>query len=219
MKQKKVIVGVIIGAIIFYLISSFIVDRRLSELESRLDTDINKQLELVANTATLLGRGGASESVATIVPECLSLDVARYDSLLSSLDRGLAEAELLELKSLFDRCGDIASARRALMTMTLTEQVATLELLVLHYQSLEKKLSPENLVEEWKQLVHLEQEISNNFNQLVVAQGNIIAALISDTPSSSLTVENIRVEAEELRGQLTQLTSDAAPLRSRLVKS
>ena len=81
-----------------------------------------------------------------------------------------------------------------------------------------KKFNP-GLVNDWNELVSLEQDISDNFNQLVVAQGNIIGVLVSDTPSSTLTVENIRVQAEELRGELTKLTSTAAPLRSRLIKS
>lgn len=219
MNSKKIIVGVLAGAVIFYLITSFIVDRRLAALESKLMTDINTQLELVSTTATLLGRGGVNESVASIVPECASLDMARYDSLLASLDRGLSEPELIELKGLFDRCGDTASLRRAVMTLTLEEQVNNLVSLVNHYESLGKKFEPNTLVKDWTELIKLEQDISHHFNQLVVAQGNIIGALVSDTPSSSLTVENIRVEAETVRGKLTELTGIAAPLRSRLIKS
>ena len=218
MNSKKIIVGVLVGAVIFYLITSFIVDRRLATLESKLQTDIDKQLELLSDTAALLGRGAANESVAVIVPECVSIDIARYDSLLTSLDRGLAAAELIELKALFDRCGDTASMRRSVMTLTLAEEVKGLEMLVNHYEGLGKKFNP-GLVNDWNELVSLEQDISDNFNQLVVAQGNIIGVLVSDTPSSTLTVENIRVQAEELRGELTKLTSTAAPLRSRLIKS
>lgn len=219
MNPKKIIVGVLAGAVVFYLITNFIVDRRLATLESELLADINEQLELVSDTATLLGRGGANETVAAIVPECASLDMARYDSLLASLDRGLSGLELVELKGLFDRCGDTASARRAVMTLTLAGQVNNLESLVSHYESLGKKFEPNTLVQDWAELVKLEQDISHNFNQLVTAQGNIIGALVLDTPSSSLTVENIRVEAEAVRGKLTELTGIAAPLRSRLVKS
>ena len=219
MNSKKIIIGVLAGAVIFYLITGFIVDRRLASMEAKLEADIDKQLELVSSTAILLGRGSADEAVAAIVPECASLDVARYDSLLSSLDRGLSAGELAELKGLFDRCGDTASARRAVMTQTMAEQVRSLEMLASHYESLGNKLDPESLVKDWNELVSLEQDISNNFNQLVVAQGNIIGALVANTPSSALTVENIRVQAEELKGNLAELTGVAAPLRSRLVKS
>ena len=78
--------------------------------------------------------------MAVIVPECVSIDIARYDSLLSSLDRGLAAAELIELKALFDRCGDTASMRRSVMTLTLAEEVKGLEMLVNHYEGLGKKI-------------------------------------------------------------------------------
>jgi hypothetical protein len=219
MNLKKIFVGVALGSVIFYLLTSFIIDRRLAALESTLMTNIDTQIQKLSNTAALLGRGGSSEVVANIVPECASLDVARYDSLLSLLDRGLSAAELTELKTLFDRCGDIASMRRAVMTITLDDEVKTLALLVSHYNSLGKHFDPETLVKDWEELVVLEKDISNYFKQLVVAQGNIIEALVSNTPSSALTVENIRVQAESVQTKLTELTAAAAPLRSRLIKS
>ncbi|HMO78280.1 MAG TPA: hypothetical protein PKD95_03740 [Candidatus Paceibacterota bacterium] len=219
MNRKKIIVGILAGAIAFYLISNFIVNKKLSSLEAKLKADIEEQVVIVGETAVLLGRGGASESVTNIIPECGSLEVARYDSLLSSLDRGLASAELQELKELFDRCGDTASVRRSIMTLNLSQEVKTLSILNDHYQSLWTVQVLESSVDEWNELVKLEQEISDNFNQLVRAQGNIIGALVLNTPSSPLTVENIRVEAESLRNRLTELTGQAAPLRLRLVKS
>lgn len=217
MNTTKIAIGTLVGVIIFYVLSNFIVDRKLSDIESQLIFDINEQLETVSNTATLLGRGAATESITKVIVDCSALDVTRYDSLLSSLDRGLNNPELVELKNLFDRCGDVASVRRSSMVLVLTEQVKSLSMLVNHYQSLGKDLEEANLINDWQELVSLEQEISNNFNLLVSAQGNIIAALISDTPSSALTVENIRVEAEEIRSRLTELTGTAAPLRSRLI--
>jgi len=219
MNAKKIIIGVLAGVVIFYLVTSFIVDRRLQALSSKLEEGVSQQLEIVTDTATLLGRGAASESVAGIVPECSSLDTAKYDSLLSLLDRGLPASELIELKGLFDRCGDTASVRRSVMTLTLTEEVKALAMLASDYESLGNKLNGDSLIDDWNELLTLEQDISSVFNQLVIAQGNIIGALVSDTPASSLTVENIRVQAEEFKGRLIELTGAAAPLRSRLVKS
>ncbi len=217
MNTKYGIAGLLLGIICVYFLSSAIADTKTKELEKYTETNIENQISTLKETATILGRGAVSEDVSEIVPDCSSGDSTKYDTLLSSLDKGLSRSDLIELKSLFDRCGDRASSRRSVMSLKLGYEVASLENKVESLNQITDEEYAEIDLVKWNDLAKKENEIALLFTQLVRAQDEIISTLLGTVSSNVRSVEEIRVEAEVIRTQLTNATAEASRLRSELI--
>jgi hypothetical protein len=219
MNRKYVIGGVLVGFILVYVSAGLVVDKNLADARKYLDEQIIIQTATVSETATVLGKGSASDRIAAVIKECPTNEVIRYDDLLASLDKGLEDAELSELSSLFNKCGQVAASRRAGMALVLEEQTASLE----KSMSARAELGDYDLelesIQKWEELVTTEKRISSLFNDLVMAQGEIIALLQSNVGPSEISVENVRASAQIMREELAGLTGRASTLRTELLSS
>ena len=217
MNRNQIIGGLIAGLLIVYVSASVVVEKRMYDLRLLIDTKYEVQQDTVIETAKLLSQGAANEAITQVVPECPLAEISRYDDLLSSLDKGLARADLEALETLFNRCGDTASSRRAGMALLLEKEVEFLSQLSEQKAQLGTDVDADMLLD-WQTLSQKEKEISQLFSKLVIAQGEIINALLNNVAPTEITVENIRASAQKVREDLSVLTGEAAALRKTLIK-
>lgn len=219
MNRKYIIAGTITGLIVIYLFGTMVVERRLGEMRDYVQERVVIQTALMQDTARVLGRGGSNEAVSVVVPECPAVESIRFDELLASLDKGLSRADLTELSSLFNQCGDVAARRRAGMALFLEQEYTLLKELTALQNQLHNRSDEESNSADWEELVKLEKEISVLFSDLVEAQGRIIALLMNNVAPTDIAVENIRSAAQTVREELTKRTGTAATLRASLLDS
>jgi len=220
MIRKHLIIGLLVGSLCIYVLTNLVVDKRLTELRYKLDSDIEKKVTELQEIATTLGKGGANFEISALIKDCPGAVMVEYDTLLSSLDNGLSPEQLEKLYVLFSRCGDVSASRRAGMILLLDKNVEVLEQFIQQRSLLEKNYESDlvNLAT-WQALVQKEKESSDLIFSLVQAQEEILVALMGNAFPSSLVIENIRLRAQKLREELASTIGDASELRSSLIKS
>lgn len=217
MNKKYIIAGLILGTILIYSFSTIIVNKKIEAVRNSVTYKIENQIKIVSESATVLGNGSVSSDVDLIVPKCNYSDLTKYDTLLSSLDKGLSKSNIIELKSLFDRCGDNASNQRSVMALKLNQEINNLDSLISVSVELENDKELLNTLSKWKKLSELEIKIADLFSDLVFAQNEIINTLLGNVSSNVRSVEEIRKEAEGIRNNLTIVTEEASKLRAELI--
>ena len=219
MNKKQILIGALTAVIGILLVSGVIVEKRLSDLRTHFEIRIAEQSSVVREVAEALAKNTTNEDFIKIVPECSMEESTVYDTLLSSLDKGLSVVELNRLDVLFDKCGGVVASRRAGMSLTLKKETALLQELVAGRLLLGDFKIEETKAEQYALLSKTEGEISMLFMKLVLAQGQIIAALQDDIPSTAVSVETIRAEAQKVREELNQLTDLVTTLRVDLLNT
>lgn len=217
MNKKYIIAGLILGTILIYSFSTIIVNKKTEAVKNIITDKIENQIMIVSESATVLGNGSVSSDVDSIVPKCNYSDLTKYDTLLSSLDKGLSKSNIIELKSLFDRCGDNASNQRSVMALKLNQEVNNLDNLIFVSVELEDDKKLLDTLSKWKKLSELEIKIADLFSDLVFAQNEIINTLLGNVSSNVRSVEEIRMEAQSIRNNLTTVTEEASKLRAELI--
>lgn len=218
MKKKQIILGLLVGALSIYLLSNVIVEKKLSDLRSHLDNQIETQNVLVKELATTMGRGGVNDQIAGVVATCPSDEANQYDSLLASLDKGLSKNELQGLNILFKRCGSIPASRRAGMAMLLEREVFFLNEMVSERALLGDYEAESAKLSDWNNLVEKEKEISTLFFKLVEAQSEIISTLAAGSATDT-SIEAIQAEAQKVRDEMAEVTKSAHEIRTPLISA
>lgn len=219
MNKKQIVVGALTAIIGILLVSGIVVEKRLTDLRSHLDSRISQQSTVVRDIAMALSQNTTNDVFIKIVPECNVAEATVYETLLSSLDKGLSAGELSKLAVLFDKCGGVVAARRAGMSLTLQNQTNLLKELVAERHILGDYSSEESKFDRYVELSEVEDEISNQFMKLVEAQKQIIAALLTGVSQTTVSVEMIRTEAQKVRQELERLTAEVLSLRTELLTS
>lgn len=216
MNRKELIVGVLLGVVIIYVAVNFVVEKRLSAVDFETEAKLLEVSDRSVELSKLLAQGAATVAVSQMVPDCPVEDMVAYDSLLSSLDKGLSYADTVKLSELFSSCGDVAAKRRSVMTLLLAEQVEEMQNLA-DVRSVAKLETISGVdIAKWQELAKKETQISELFVRLVTAQESIIVALTKGVPATSITVENIRSSAQKLREEMITLTNEVVTLRTEL---
>lgn len=218
MHKKELLIGLILGVIVVFAASQYVVTKRMQELDAVTAVELRSQVESASEISKLLARGAAIGEVEQLIPECVVDEMVAYDSLLSNLDKGLSYSDLTRLKELFAVCGSVAAQRRSVMTLILAERVEGIASLVAQKDASGFDVAEYKLAE-WEELARKEQNISQLFVSLVDAQESIIVALLRNVPATSMTVENIRASAQALREEMISLTEEVTLLRASLVTS
>ncbi len=217
MKNKHLIVGLVVGFICVYAISSLIIKEKLDGLKIHLDEKISLQQEVIKELVTKANGSIPDERVSSIVIDCPADETMQYDNLLSSLDKGLSRAQLQGLDILFKRCGAIPASKRASMTLLLELEVSRFGELVNERALLGGVTANDYNVSKWNALVEREKEISKLFFKLVNSQGQIISAL--NDGGTLKSVEPFQIEAAKIQSELSSVTESAQEIRSVLIKS
>jgi len=215
MNRKVIAAGLIIGALVVYFGSHFVIEKRLQNLNTQVEEKITAQSESLLEITKLLARGAVTQEVELLLPECAVADMVEYDSLLSSLEKGLSQADVTKLHGLFSSCGAVTAQRRSMMTTIQAEMVKSLAGFV-EIQTAVGVTQNVADTEKWVELAKKEQSISELFLRLVDAQEAIIVALRNNVPATSVTVENIRASAQTLREDMITLTEEVVVLRTEL---
>jgi hypothetical protein len=216
MKRKELAIGLLIGFVAVYTTSHFVVNSKVNTARTALMSELELRQEAVHETSNLIARLGVTTEVERLIPECVVGDMIAYDTLLSSLEKGLSHSELLRLNDLFKLCGDIAAKRRAVMALLLEKEVASLTALTKLAETSKFTNAQTLQVTKWEDLARKEGQISELFLDLVDAQESIIVALVSGVPATSVTVENIRSQAQKIREEMGILTDEVLKIRAEL---
>ena len=205
------------GVVIIYLFASLVIEKRLQDMRVYLDSQIISETKVLSDLAAITGKGGSNEQADTIVSDCSHENRTKYESLLSSLDSGLAINDLKSLEILFNSCGYVFSSRRSSMAMQLEREYKTLEQLFLQRSLLGDYDEKNTILSKWKELVDNEMIISNHFRSLVKIQKQIIDAVISGKTIDSDEVVKLRTEAKEINDKMVLVTELSSVMRSTLI--
>lgn len=204
-EPKKVVISLIALGCIF-LGTSWYVQQQQFQYVSALELLAAKQEKNLVSLAQLIDRDGADAVVYKLIPDCQVENRARFDELLSRLE-SLPPAEIQEVDSLFDACGDYYAQRRAVMVARLTREYEVyrdyVSLLMITDKRTETLTYP---VEKWTQLVEFEQQRSDLSEQTVRIQDEIISKLLEGVRPSAPEIQASVLKASELRDTLSYVS-------------
>lgn len=214
----KTVGACLLGVLVIYFATTAIVDVRLSAYEQTSRLQIADQQTVLLAIAEATGRNGVDVAGESIIHDCAVNERTEFDSLLSRLNVGLSQTELITLERLFGRCGSFFSDRKSLMSSRLTREIEIYETYVTQLSILlGDDLSGAFLVQKWKALAAEEERQSELFGRLVGAQDKIIATLLSGKSANSDEIQEILQEAKEIQETLLVANKQASTLRAELV--
>ncbi|MCB9810208.1 hypothetical protein H6781_01250 [Candidatus Nomurabacteria bacterium] len=214
----KNLVVLLIGMLVMYFGVTTMVDKRFAEFETNTRSQITEQLVLVSAISEATSRNGADAVTESIVKDCSVSERIQFDDLLNNLNNNLNRTQLTELERLFGRCGSFYSERKSVMVARLTREVEILEGYVNQLSViLDKDISSEYSLEDWKKLSEEEKKQSELFANLVVLQDEIISTLLSGKNAQSPEIEEILQQVREVQETLLVANAQASALRSRLI--
>lgn len=214
----KTILAFLAGVLAVYFVVTFVVNQRLNELKFQTQLLISEQEILLASIAEIVARNGADEITERIIRDCSLPERIRFDELLSSLDRGLSQVQLVELERLFGRCGNFFAERKSVMAARLEREIEIYEMFVRQLSNVTKAdATADYNVDEWIMLSELESKQSQLFLELVAVQDRIITLLLEGSLASSEEVQATLQEARQIQESLFVANSQASSLRSNLV--
>ena len=200
-----------------YSLTTFLAREQLEDVRTTIELKIAKQETVLATVAEVTARGGADAVVSSIITDCSSGERGRFDTLLSTLDRGLTASELSELSRLFDRCGSFFAERKAVMVARMKREMEVYrEFIDLLGTVTDGSPRERYEVDEWERLVAAEEQQSSFFSELVTLQGAIVTTLESGATADSDEVATLLQEVSQVRDSLAVATVQAAELRSDL---
>jgi hypothetical protein len=214
----KLIGFCLLAAILTYFVVNNLAENRFQNLESQTRLLISQQQSILATIAETTARNGADSVTEQIVKDCSLSERSTFDTLLSSLDSGLPQSQLVELERLFGRCGGFYSERKSVMVSRLAREIEIYETYVNQLAIvLETDVAQEFQISQWNKLATEEQKQSDLFSQLVIKQDQIITTLLSGKSASSDEIEEILREVNEIQGTLLVTNKQVADIRAELV--
>jgi hypothetical protein len=215
-QNKYLIFGIIVGATVVYLLSTFTTDKKLNQLQLTLDTSLDQVASETKDLALLIGRGGLTAGAESIIADCTDDERDSFESKLAALDTGLSEAELSSVDTLFSRCAPVQPVRRTLMVMELSRLIETLDTQVHQRKQLGDYKEYDDMLATLRQLLILEEEMTRSSFDLVYLQREIIDVLLSGQSVTSDQANQLRERGGSIRRALDESATEAATLRSYL---
>jgi len=214
----KLVIAFLIGVGVVFLIVSFVVNQRLTELQLQTRLLISDQEILLVTIAETTARNGADEVTERIIRDCSNSERTQFDQLLSNLNKGLTKAQLVELERLFGRCGNFFSERKSVMVSRFEREIQIYETFVEQLNNLSGRDNfDEYQVPEWKQLAELETKQSRLFSELVTVQDTIISLLLNGNLPESDEIAEASQKASNIQETLAVTNAQASKIRSTLV--
>lgn len=209
-ETRRVTVALILAIILLislYFIVRYIVDEQNRDTVAALDTKIFDQEKLLLSLAEATRINGADAATERIIVDCKSDERQQFDKLLDLLSANISKSQLMELNTLFYKCGSFFSDRKSVMATRLVREVEilsdylTLRSVMTNVTDVETKK-----VESWKNLAEAELKTAEYFNQLVLLQGKIITELNAGKQASSPELSATLNEVNNVRGQMLILS-------------
>ncbi len=207
-----IVAGLLILSI---LLGMYIASERVDSFTSASRVQVAEQEAVLNTIAETIARNGADSVTESVIRDCPMSERMRFDSLLGRLDSGLAQAELRELDVLFRSCASFYSDRKSLMSARFNREIEAYEEQVALLNTLTAGDEFEKAkVEQWRALATEEQKQSELFAELVLAQKNIIDALIAGKSASSEEILSILTNVNETREALAFSRLQAEQIRN-----
>jgi hypothetical protein len=208
-------------ALVFAVVFISVLASSLYIHESRKEYLINTKL-VIANQekelsvlAQLTADDGADAVVSSIIKDCSPENRSRFDTLLGSLGN-LKGAELIEVKQLFDACGNFYAERKAVMASRLSREYETYSELIDLLATADARSAGEYPRDAWGELIAKEEERSTLYTDLVSIQESIINELLAGHPVSAESLQTLLVKGQKTRDSLDTLAGEITALRQRL---
>lgn len=206
---------VIIGSL---LLSMLIVSQRTQAYQDVINAQVNTQLELLQALAVGTAQNRIDSATGVQIKDCPLEQRTAFDVLLGRLDSGLERSELEQLDQLFSACANVQAERKAVVVAQLQREVAVLASYVDLMNALTSSDSSQKYdTASWGRLVEYEQDQSEGFEELVIAQKNIIDTLLADKAADSPEMLTILDAVKETQESLLFANNQAATLRAELV--
>ncbi len=217
LSHKKILALAFFFIFLVFLAASLYIEDAQSEYILKTQLTIAEQETRLAAIAELTARDGADAVVEEIIKDCTPENRERFDTLLSSLSQ-LGRPELREVESLFSACGNFYAERKAVMVSRLSREFEVYEDLIGILALFDKKAYGITYnVSGWKELVEMEQERSRLSTQLVQIQGDIIDALLAQSPIGSDEMQALLAQGQETKDSLELLSIQIDKRRQELL--
>ncbi len=218
-RYRYLLIGIILGAVTVFVVSSVTTDRKLSQLQASLDESIEAAYEEVMVTVAEVENGGRGGAAAAIIADCTAEERDAFESYLVRLDSGLTVRELTETDLLFSRCAPVQSVRRALVSMDFSRRFEKFDALVAQRKQLGSYTHYDTKRAVLKELVSIEDDITQLSFDLVYLQREIIDSLLTGDSVYSERSNDFKNRGVSLRTELTEIAEQALTLRSQLYES
>lgn len=215
-KNKSLIFGILVGAILVYLIADLTTEKKLSNLQLSLDTAIDESYQETVKQVELIGQGILTDESKAIIADCKVEERTSFEEKLNRLDVGLSKSDLQVIDTLFSRCAPVQPVRRSLMVMDLSTKIQTLEGLVQQRKQVSEYTKYDGAIVNLKLLLANEQKISEVSFALVYLQREIIDLLMSGKSVSSDEANKLKAKGVDLRQSITKITSESILYRAKL---
>ncbi len=217
-RNRPTIAALLIGALVMYVLVTWLVNQKLETLSSLLEEQIITQQNTLVALSVITARNGADATVESIIQDCSGSERTRFDTLLSALNRNLTQVELQELDRLFGRCAGFFAARKGLMVARLERELEIYRLFI----DQRHRITPNsetivNELSQWQELVTAEKKMSEGFATLVTLQDNIIQALLAGEIATSPVITELLNTVSQVQDTLSVTNTQVRALRGELV--
>lgn len=207
--KTLLVIGLLLACCVFFAASLYVKSVQ-EKYVAHTQALVDEQELTLALMAQQLESELSDDVVSEIIKDCSTENRVRFDELLGKLSE-LRGAELLEVKQLFNACGDYFALRKAVMTARFEKEVDVyrdlVEILTLSHPKAE---TITHNPEKWQSIVELEKQRSSYSSALVDVQGQIIELLIAGMPVSSEAVQTLLAKGQDARVQLVNLGQQIA---------
>jgi len=194
-----------------------IVSHRTQTYQETVRTQLDAQVDLLQMVAVATAQNRADSATGVRIQDCQTEERVTFDSLLGRLDAGLERTELLQLDQLFSACAHVQAERKAVVVAQLDSEVAVLASYAGQMSALTGTDAASDYgVGSWERLVGHEVAQVTGFAGLVVAQKNIIDALLDGKAADSPEMLTILDAVKETQESLLFANTQAATLRAEL---
>lgn len=214
---KTVLLGAFVLLAFAYVGGILIAKERVSSLRTVLMVQAADQRALLNTIAETTARNGADVVTEAIVKDCSVSERTAFDALLSRLDSGLGQSELVTLERLFGRCGSFYAERKSVMVARLDREVEIYKNYVQQLETIGGADIDSYNVPLWEELAKDEKRQSEVFSSLVSQQDQIISTLMSGRLATSEEVLKILAQVKTSQQELADSNASAAQKRAQLI--
>lgn len=204
----------IIGAL---LLSMLIVSERTQSYRVAVETQLQSQVTYLQELAVSVAQNRPQRADVLPITGCPSNQKVTFDALLSQLDSGLSQSELLELEQLFNACAHTQVERKGLAVTQLDREIE----LLASYAALLSALNGSDVADDynlplWEQLGSHEAAQREAMSELVIAQKEIIDTLLAGKSADSPEMVTILNKVAQTQEQLMTANTQATNVRTQL---
>jgi hypothetical protein len=221
MKQSTAVLLALLALIICVVginqYTKSVVKDELSRANMAIDIQIKDQELALVEIADVTRQNGADEVTESIVVDCAPTERQRFDGLLNQLSTAISRTELMELDSLFFKCGSFFADRKAIMAVRLEREASIYtDYVALRTELIgtDERLSKRQVL--WEQVAKDELALATEFNELVDLQREIIMTLLAGKDRNSPEISATLAKVNEVRNAMTIRVSQIENARQEL---